>query len=329
MSTKIADVQAELEKAFVNWQFLPYTRIYPSRQACAQSLASLFNYSESFSDNGSVWLVRLGERPESSWFGGLRFLPLETEVFEERTARLEIFFTADPDAVSPRSMETGIRLLEKLHGVAREHKIRHISCAAYAGDTAISNAVETVGYRMTDSIASYHLPIKTPPAGDDPFIGEAVPAHVERLEQIAYACFSNRSQNINRFNSDIGLGHESVGRLYSRFVRDAVLDHQADLTLVYKEQELPTGFMTFKLDRKHKGDTTEKLGRAILSAVEPKFQGHGTYRKLLIRGCQWLSDQGITVIEGKTQLSNYRVIKVWQELGAELAFAYHTLHITL
>jgi GNAT superfamily N-acetyltransferase len=321
---KDSPLRDEFESAFAEWAFMPYSRLYDSRTNCAQAITSGFNFTNSFSEDGSVWLSHYGDAPED-WFSGLRFLPLETEILGQRTARLEIFLTRRSSSLSNQSVSVGTQLLEKVHTVAREHQISHISCTSQAGDSAVSNALESSGYRLTDSIVSNHLPISSNIGTTDPNISEAEPQDYERLKTIAYNAFSDRTQNINRFNSDPDLDCRKVGNLYSRFVQDACSKKHADLTLVYKENGVPAGFMTFRSNQ-IPNSTKAALGQAILSAVDPNFQGRGIYRRLLIQGGLWLAERGMTHIEGRTQLSNYRVIHVWQTLGAELSFAYHTMH---
>ncbi len=296
----------------------------------------MFNYADVFSEDGSVWLIRTVEPDQPQWFAGLRFLPLESEVFGQRTARVEFFFSAQTAALSAPGVRAGVKLLAQVHDVARRHGIKHISCSAFAGDAAAVNALETAGYRLRDTIVAYHVPItklctedkeSNSSCGDS--IEEATVADVGRLEEIACACFTDRSQNVNRFNSDPDLRREQIGQLYSRFIRNAVIEHRADLILVQKQNGNPTGFMTFKLDRDHQGAINERLAKCVLNAIEPKLQGLGTAHKLFTRGCQWLAQRGVTVVENKTQLSNYRVIHISQKFGGKMAFAYHTLHITL
>jgi hypothetical protein len=317
----------KFDVAFAEWQFMPYLRLYDSRTNCAQAITSRFVFADSFLENGSMWLSHYGDSPED-WFSALRFLPLETEILGQRTARLEIFFTRSADSVSNQSIALGTKLLENVHHVAREHQISHISCTALAGDSAVSNALESSGYRLTDSIVSYHLPINSNMGTTDSNISEAKLEDFDRLKSIAYNAFSDRTQNINRFNSDPNLDCHKVGNLYARFVQDACAKKNTDLTLIYKENGAAVGFMTFKLNLLQNSNKVA-LGQAILSAVDPGFQGRGIYRKLLIQGSLWLAERGMTHIEGRTQLSNYRVIHVWRTLGADLSFAYHTMHRTL
>jgi predicted N-acetyltransferase YhbS len=316
--------RAEFETAFAEWQFMPYSRLHDSRMDCAHAILSSFGFTDSFSEDGRLWLSKYGKPPED-WFGGLRFLPLETEILGQRSARLEIFFTRDGRSLSKQSIAQGTKLLENFHEVAREHQISHISCTSLAGDAVVSNALEASDYRLADSIVSYHLPINLSMGKINRNISEAEPQDYEKLGSIAYNAFSDRTQNINRFNSDPNLDCRKVGDLYSRFVQNSCAKKDTDLTLVYRDNGLPVGFMTFKLNPIHNSNKAA-LGQAILSAVDPNFQGRGIYRELNIEGGLRLAERGITHIEGRTQLSNYRIIHVWQTLGANLSFAYHTMH---
>jgi len=85
----------------------------------------------------------------------------------------------------------------------------------------VSNALESSGYRLTDSSVTYHLPVSSNMGKTDRNISEAEPEDFDRLKSIAYNAFSDRTQNINRFNSDPDLDCHKVGNLYARFVQDA------------------------------------------------------------------------------------------------------------
>lgn len=330
MQLTSSELTAEVLEGIAQWPFLPYREMFSSTSACAASFLSQFsNLKTDFLDDGSAWLER-EISSSGNWFSILRFLSLESEVLKKRMARMELFFVPNNQHGSDADILVGSNLLNKIHDIAIKKGITHISCPAYAGDSTTVQVLENAGYRLKDSIVSYHLslvPALLSKIGSaEPAIEEANSDDIDSLASIASTCFSDRSININRFNSDNALAPADIGRLYGKFVENAVTNRKDNFVLTYKHDGKPVAFMTFQPDKQQQHESAAKLGKAVLSAVDPNFQGRGIYRKLLLQGCLRLAEQGMTLIEGKTQLSNYRVIHIWQTLGAEMRFSYHTLH---
>lgn len=332
MQLMSSEFKTEVIDGLARWQFLPYRGIFPSVKACATSFANQFpNFRTEFVDDGSTWFLSNEPPGNRRWFGAFRFLSLETEILKKRMARLELFFSPHGKDVSDTDAFEGSRLLNKVHDEAQQKGITHISCSAYAGDSITTSVLENAGYRLKDSIVSYHLPLvpdllsRVSPL--ESAIQDANEDDITALSRIAFKCFSDRSLNINRFNSDRQFASLAVGDLYGKFVENAVINKKDNFVLSYKHDGKPVGFMTFQWDKPQEDKSIPGLGKAVLSAVDPDFQGKGIYRKLLLEGCLRLAERGMTRIEGKTQLSTYRVIHIWQTLGAEMRFAYHTFHL--
>jgi len=113
----------------------------------------------------------------------------------------------------------------------------------------VSNALESSGYRLTDSSVTYHLPVSSNMGKTDRNISEAEPEDFDRLKSIAYNAFSDRTQNINRFNSDPRPGLSQSWKFVRTFCSRRLCQKNTDLTLVYKENGAAVGFMTFVVMR--------------------------------------------------------------------------------
>jgi GNAT superfamily N-acetyltransferase len=309
--------------------FLPYRRYFSNAQQAAACYVGQFCLTEDPE----------GARPpdrvyfHDAAFALVRMLADESRFLLRPCARLEPFLFSfaeatidepgDGHALDAHSIAEGATFLNDI--LARTHCAQHLSTPVAAGDTALQLVLNAAGFRMADTILALHLELANLDTGaPHPNVRPAVPTDIPRLASIAHGCFSRREVNINRFNSDPGFAGGAVGDLYGHWISAAVASGEG-LVLVYDDGQAQ-GFMSFAVPDPLAIQCGLPLGRAILSSVDPRSQKRGIYRLLLLAGCRWLREQGASLVEGRTQLSNTPVLSVWQRLGGTLAMAYHTYH---
>lgn len=317
---EIADQAKELLK---DWKYLPYRKVVLEPSHAVDLLLSSYTVSQNkqFQPDGKLHFYS-----DKARLAGLRFLASETEMLKLSCGRLEPFVVNSGHALQESEVCDSVRFLNHVLNSAAE--LEHISAPVAPSDTVAQLALSAVGFRMADTILGYHLDLDlVKESGDsDNNVRVANERDAERVAEIAAKCFSDRSLNVNRFNSEPRFSASDVGNMYASWAKAAILHKQADLTLVYDSDESVSGFMTFKKPSVSEKSAGVNLGKAVLSAVDPVCQKRGIYRKLLHAGCLWLKNAGADSIEGKTQLSTLPVLHVWQSIGAALKVAYHTFH---
>lgn len=305
-----------------NWKYFPYTHLLSNNECAAELFLTQFRVAESsnFKPDGKLYLYSEREK-----LAGVRFLSGESNILKMKCGRLEPFVVTNHFDLREADIESSARFISDVLENAKE--LDHFSTPVSAADTNSQLALNAVGFRLADTILGYHLNHDLVQTNDFPeHVRAARDEDVKAISGIAAKCFSDRKLNVNRFISEPKFSPEDVGTLYASWTQAAVISGQSDLTLVYDDGSGPVGFMTFKLPSSAEQNAGLNLGKAVLSAVSPDAHKRGIYKKLLLGGCSWMKKNGVSQIEGKTQLSTIPVLRVWQNLGATLQIAYHTYH---
>ena len=153
-------------------------------------------------------------------------------------------------------------------------------------------------------------------------VREAGPDDLHPLEQAA----AETVNEYDRFHSDPFIAKRDADRLMRRWVEASVTDRWADLVLV-PDVPTPGAFFTIKLNDGNWGSWGIAIAHIVLVAVSREFKGW--YRKLLVETLYRLRDKGVQAVYTPTQVTNYPVIRVLQQLGFLYGRAEHTFRIIL
>lgn len=180
------------------------------------------------------------------------------------------------------------------------------------------HAYEKCGFELMDSLVYYIGPTQNKPIVLDGFrIRDATSSDANQIASIASSAFTNY---IGHYHVDPRIDSNLATDGYADWARRLVLsDHAHDRTFVALEGDRRVGFLSMT---KMGSDVAE----IILNAVHPSYQGQGLYRALLSHATTRAAELGITQITISTQLTNYRVQKVWSNFGMWLDSAFFTFH---
>lgn len=139
---------------------------------------------------------------------------------------------------------------------------------------------------------------------------EPDPVELTRLVEEAYADYTGHYRANPLFDA------ESVTAGYVEWVHHTLT--KGELVTVWEDERL-TAFMTTECGR----DGLEM----VLSGVDKRSRGRGTYRQLMIAGEQLALAHGLHYVNASTQAQNTVVQRSWARLGFEPVASFATLHL--
>lgn len=185
-------------------------------------------------------------------------------------------------------------------------------------DLSQVHAYEKCGFELMDSLVYYTGPTRTTPLVLDGFrIRDATSNDATQIASIATSAFTNYMGHYHvdpRIDSNLATdGYADWAR---RLVRS---DHAHDRTFVALDENRRVGFLSMTT-------MDSDVAEIILNAVHPSYQGQGIYSALLSHATTHAAELGSKQVTISTQLTNYRVQKVWSKFGMWLDSAFFTFH---
>ncbi len=202
----------------------------------------------------------------------------------------------------------------------QEHDVTLLIARVSAQRLNVVQAMESDGFRLTDSLVYYAFKYarKTIPDDDSPYtLRLAQPADAERITPVAAHSFQGY---YGHYHADPRLDRAACDATYTDWARRSVTDPtMADAVLLVEDDNALLGFATLRMNSPEEGE-------GILFGVAPEAQGRGIYRTMMIYGMRWIQERGAERMIVSTQLTNVAVQKVWARVGFEMDHAYYTFH---
>lgn len=256
-------------------------------------------------------------------FCGIERANYDSEHFGVELGQIPFLITSDElchDAAEQE--EFASQILER----ARRRGFRHLSLSLPAEDVNSLRLLQKMDFRITGTLVTYwhtlsenHLAIVTAES-----IRDCRREDIPSLRRIAARCFSDRSQNVNRFNTDPFFDDaEKIGGVYADWIENAINGIMADHVFVYEGSDgEPLGFICMKRPR---DGNKKRVGYVPLNAVSPDVQSRGIYRKLVDASIKWLRSNDADILEIGTQVSQYAMHRVWGRLGASITASHYRM----
>lgn len=316
----------DLGELLRSWQDLPLLRESGDAWLCASQYGSELE-RQCAAGLSLAW----GKDEGGQWLAGVRLLEFDSRLFGFGVAALApLVAPACPSRPIKDGGNGGRAVVAACLDRAAAMGARQVSASVRPDDVASQQALAASGFHLADTLVGFHLDLRNWQSQDgDRHVRPATGDDVEAVAAISAECFGNRKYNVNRFNSDPVFPESKVRDLYALWARNSFSGQAADRVFVYEVDGRPVGFITCSRPAESALALGVPLGKIPLNAVHPDFQGRGVYTALVRAALSWLSENGATQAEIRTQLANTAVHRTWEKLGARLALACHRFHRTL
>lgn len=202
-----------------------------------------------------------------------------------------------------------------------EYRVHLLIARCRVDDIRAVHAMESAGFLLMDTLAVY-----THSLGESLFPPEMerVPVRPMRAEEedavVAVAADAFRDYGIGHYHADPRLDPHDCDAIYASWARTLCQQRsKSSEVLVAEDGGVVIGFLGLRL-----GSPAE--GEGVLNGVARTAQGRGVYTSMLGEGLEWCRRHGASRFVISTQLSNWRVQRVWARLGLRLTGASYTFH---
>ncbi len=140
----------------------------------------------------------------------------------------------------------------------------------------------------------------------------------DAVARVARASF--RGYRIGHYHADPRLDPDACDAVYSSWAQSLCFSRgdASEVLVAEKEGEILAFAGVCVNNATH--------GEGVLNGTAPAAQGQGMYTAVLIKGMEWCKQQGTRRFVISTQLSNWRVQRVWTRVGMEIQTACYTFH---
>lgn len=312
-------IKEQLKEIIKSYPFVPFSRssYYPQDRIADYLLHEIYEAAETKK-------ARIEINEEKSCAFVAHSLPWDTQLFGISMARISHAVYRGSVSRDALLKMTG-SICERL----KEEGVRHISCVLNPAEMLFSEVLEEAGFHLKGILVDYYIRLKDfshPDSSSPADIRPAEKAEAEKIADIALDAFSRKEDWYDRFHADPFFPKEKSDRLYREWLLNSFFGDQADQVLgAYLENE-PVGFITLKMEKEKSRFFGFRCGNVPLNAVDINQRRKGIYRDLVIAGLDWFKDRKVGVACVRTQASTLAVQKVWQRLGAEVAFYHLVFH---
>ncbi|MCK5708627.1 MAG: GNAT family N-acetyltransferase [Candidatus Aureabacteria bacterium] len=264
--------------------------------------------------------------PQKSEVAVLHDLPWDTDLFGVKMGKISHLIYKES---SSKNSDLLGKMVNAVCVNAKEKGLEHLSCVIDPRAMHLAEAFEKNGFFLKGVLVDYYIQLKNFDLTKFPSTIKIFPAiekDIDKIAEIAHESFSREEDWYDRFHADTFFSKEKSDLLYKEWLLNSFRGDQADCVLAAVEDDEPVGFITLKLEKDKTPFFQLKYGNVPLNAVSRKHQKKGIYKSLVAAGLQWFKDQGVDVVSVRTQSSTIAVQKVWQRLGAEVAFYHLAFH---
>lgn len=198
---------------------------------------------------------------------------------------------------------------------AREAGVRHLIARVPLEDISAINALESEGFELIDAIQTLSRSLH------DWKIEPRTGARMYRPEDIeAVAEIGHTAYRFDRFHNDRTLPPGTADRVKQAWTRNCCLGEAADAVIVGESGGRVAGYVSCRMEKNRPG-----VGTVILVATAEWARGKGVARAMAYRSLDWFLEQGVTIVEVGTQLTNAPAACLYQTIGFRFSRASVTL----
>lgn len=316
----------ELESAFLNAvaeQWLSSRHCLDINHSGPES----FINSHLKNENASLAKVYHSANDSGNWLMAMRPMKWDSEHFGLKMGKISPFILPQANPADKVNWIQGYDLLSKLLSDSDRDGYEHINALVHPEDTLGIQLLSSFNFQLMDTTVMYELNLEEctysfKKSTAMRLVGqEDLPA----LRKISAACFADRSNNINRFNSDPYFESAKVRKLYKSWVTNSYTGKLADQFLLIEWEGEIAGFITIQNSLKSIYGSSASAAQIPINAVAPQFKGKGLYRTLVEHVLYELKESGTPKVEIWTHVSNNAVHRVWQSLGARIVLSGHQM----
>lgn len=310
---KAIDISAQ---QLTEWEFLPHRAEFIDRSEAVRA------FQDELTKREAAGMDLICGKGGS--FCGIERAQYDSDHFGVELGQIAFLLTSAELCLDRQKQEEfACQIIER----ARRRGFQHLSLSLAAEDVNSLLLLQSMGFRITGTLVTYwhtlsqrDLAIVTSQS-----IRDCRNEDIPFLRRIAARCFSDRRQNVNRFNTDPFFSDpEKIGNLYADWIENAATGTMADRVLIYEGSDgAPLGFICMK--RPGRCDRKKRIGRVPLNAVLPEMQSKGIYGKLVDASIKWLRNNDADILEIGTQVSQYAMHRVWGRLGASITSSHYRM----
>lgn len=233
--------------------------------------------------------------------------PLDTERFGIKSAKTTLLSAAD---------------LPEVLEFCQEESIVFLIARCPTNDFETIHLLEENGFKLMDTLIHYKRDLvkaPVPPVPDNIEVSQfrAGESEAAAIETVAAKAFQNF---IGHYHADPRLDKRKADEVYSSWaLRCCTTPGVADVVVVAKYEGKIVGLYALKL-------TPEMIGEGIIAGVDPSVQGLKVGRALIIGGLEWCRAVGATKMSAATQLINFKMQRIFVNLGFEPGESFYTFH---
>jgi dTDP-4-amino-4,6-dideoxy-D-galactose acyltransferase len=246
------------------------------------------------------------------------FLDWDTKFFGRRIGRIHSS-TLDPASLAAIMAWRAEHQVECLYFLADPDA---------ADSAATIRLAETSGFRLQDVRVMYELkrPAEPPVFEDVVVLDNRIRLREAKEADLPYLLgTARRAYFHSRFYNDPHFDDERCDEMYATWLTKSIgaPSDLADMTFVAELADVPTGYMTCKVDR------TNQIGTMRLLGVLEAARGNSLGEKLVAHTLRWLWSQGVQKIQVATQGRNITAQRLYQRIGflsQRMDLWYHWWH---
>lgn len=211
--------------------------------------------------------------------------------------------------------------IEDLDMLARSMGVQLLIARIPATDLNRVQDFEAAGYRLMDTLAYYTRDVSISPSQLTLPQGftfrEAVSLDKEEVARVAKACFAGY---MGHYHADRHLDQKAADAAYVEWAQTCTEQTSPNRPVIVASfGEKIVGFLALRINSKDEMEI-------ILNGVAPGFQGRGVYSTLAAKAISLANLHGSLRLITSTQITNYKVQKVWSQLGFFHTRSLYTLH---
>lgn len=231
-------------------------------------------------------------------------------------------------------------LLKAVLANCANQDVRYLTARVNASDLSSIHLLERSGFIIVDGILTFAFMflhggeanpgegkhVKSQPSGISRDIETnceirlSRPEDIEQIKAIAHSSYMH-----DRFHSDPLIPKEAADNLHAVWLENSCLGKAADAVIVAAKGDRVLGYVTCKIDRLTALYLGFTVGAIVLVATASDARRQGVAKRMTYGALNWFYDQGVSVVEIGTQLSNIAASRVYESCGFRLVNSSLTL----
>lgn len=239
-----------------------------------------------------------------------------------KTARIDAFQCTDPEDLECLSL-----LAQKLKNEWQSKGIGYVFTRLNTADIVSILALEQHGFVVIDNLLTFSLATNSRPDEDSIGDVEMSPATIDDLPELRR--IAEESFRFDRFHNDPMIPKSTADTMHAEWIENQVRYGLADHVIVARDNGIPIGFLTCKVDRHAEKRLGVLIGTIWLVAVDEHARGNGIARAMSAAAIAWFRTQGVEHVDVSTQSINIPAARTYLGAGFEYACCSTTLRLYL